>query len=338
MTVRAGMWAILMCVFAPMAAISADTGFDRNLSARYIVLTKSFTRDPHASYKTWDYYISPPVHYPGASACKGNSYGAFRTAAGNAYIAHVNALYGRVDKTVSVFDSKTVVLGDGWPSDPLLTRDDATGFIQRYIANLQALGRETDYGGYAINQIGFSFNCSTMLPAKTPAVPAARPAGAAAGAGSPSSKGGILLADDKPSSVLLEAQRAQRLRNAEIEAESKRSGARRDEESRRLEAKLAKAGRVRDEKCEGTKPVSVSGHSDPDTMAMPTALFPGWSTRDKALASARRGLGAYCRNTTGEAGVGGIRESCSQDRFGKWTCTVDAACTKQVPKCPTGAQ
>lgn len=133
-------------------------------------------------------------------------------------------------------------------------------------------------------------------------------------------------------------QLAAERKKAEVAREIAILGPHREAEARRLVEMREQAERARGMKCTGTKSVKVNGDSDPEIEFTATAIFPGWSTRAKALASARHNLGPSCRNLTGESGIGGINESCSQDGFKKWTCTVEATCTKQVPRCPTGAQ
>lgn len=271
--VRCACTALAWALLSP-AATAQDAGFDSKVSARYLILTKSFTRDPHASYRTWDYYIAPPIHYPGPAKCKGNGHYAFWLAARKAYADHVNALYGRADPHVNAFENKSVVIGDGWSNDPLLTLEDAESFIQRYIANLQKLDRETDYGGYAINQISFTFKCSSMQVAKTPAVPAGKSGGSNGSASTPNTAG-IPLADDKPSPAMLEAQRVQKRRDAEIEAEKKRLGPHREAEARRLVEMREKAEQAR-------------GVPRPDSRPNPAADNKPPSAQDDAATAARK--------------------------------------------------
>ena len=335
---RAGVLLGLASLVPCLGLAQARTSFDSEVSARYIVLSKSFTRDPDASHKIWDHYLSPPLHYPGVSKCKGNGFTAFREAAQEKYTSEVKALYGKSDRYVTVFDQKSAVLNDGWPNEPMLTVEDATSFLQRRIAHLNQLGKEVDYGDYAIHQTGFTLSCSELQPAKTPAKPSGYSGMAGGGTAPASSRGGITRVSDTPSPAALEAQRAQKRRQDQVDAEKKRLGAHREAEARKLVEMREKAERARGRRCEGTRAVNVGGHSDPDSLSTSTALFPGWSTREKALASARRGLGPSCRNMTGDAGFSGAKESCTQDAFKKWTCTVEATCMKQVSKCPAGAQ
>lgn len=171
-------------------------------------------------------------------------------------------------------------------------------------------------------------------------------------------------ADQLKGEIAVEEARLERIRQAkaaEVKAEMRRlnmASHREGEAKRLLEMRVAaerargkftnnasgnegnKDDKQKNPRCEGVKSISVSGHSSQSVVNK--LLFQGWKSRAEALSKAKSSNGGdhlayWCEVQTGSRGYGAVKESCSQNA-GRWECSVEATCSKQVSKCPAGAQ